>query len=168
MFCNNKKILSAKKIPELPICCDPQTETALMYDAVLLFAHALHELDKSQVYTLNKITGFYPGPNHRFILWTFNTNSLVGGSHPTSFVLWWGDLAAWQLAGQLHEAGRDGWTYWQGEVRQERTEDRLHPWYCGTEETRARESWILAWKGWDQILKELHENLFWDCGKPPE
>ena len=67
MFCN-KKILERQETPELPICCDPQTETALMYDAVLLFAHALHELDKSQVYTLDQTAGLYSGPSIQ-LLW---------------------------------------------------------------------------------------------------
>ena len=66
-----------------------------MYDAVILFAEALSELDRSQDVQVNILT------DGVFIF--LNKNLADGG-----FELWRrGDVGARQLSHQLHEDGRD-------------------------------------------------------------
>ena len=77
-------------------------------------------------------------------------------------------MAARQLLGQLHEAGRDGRADRQGEVRPARAQDRLHPRDHRAEEARVGEGGNLARPEGNRVLEELHGNLLRDCGKPPE
>ena len=88
-----------------------------------------------------------------------------GGDNATSFLLWRGDVAARQLPGQLHEAGRDGRAHRQGEVRPARAENGLHPRDHRAEEARTGEGGVVARSTRNRVLEELHRNLLRDRGE---
>ena len=74
-----------------------QTETALMYDAALLFATALGELDRSQVIFSKKQLNIF-----------LRKNIFYSGHRDCDPKLrLWADVAARQLPDQLHEAGEE-------------------------------------------------------------
>ena len=93
-------------------------------------------------------------------------NLYLGGFHSAPHLLWRGDVAARQLLGQLHEAGRDGRAHRQGQVRPGGVEDRLHPRDRWAEEKGFDQDWILAWSAWLQVSQP--PNWIWvRChGKP--